>query len=149
MKKFILILAVFFSNTSAGSENLCTAKDLKLFAITAKKEIIAQTHYPTLAAKKGHEGDGSVVVLFDQVWKIQNVELLKSTTSKLLDSAMIDTIKTSSFLTPNCRPEKPVNLIVPFNFKFDEIEDNKPAHPELKINCFPQNILGSKPSSCS
>jgi TonB family protein len=130
MKKLLFALCFLSSNCLASTTNICTPDEVIQFSNRAISEIVSKTYYPPKAQMKGIEGEGSVILVFDTAWNIIGKEILKSTGSEHLDIAMTNTIKNSNFSKPNCIPELPVRITVPFIFKLNHGENKSPALSE-------------------
>jgi TonB family protein len=131
MKKLLFILCFLSFNCLGGTPNICTTDEVVKFSNEARSEIASKTYYPKKAQMKGIEGTGNVVVFFDGTWSVVSKEIQQSTGSEHLDIAMIDAIKSSNFLKPNCAPVMPVRITAPFIFKLQHFENNSPAPTEI------------------
>lgn len=103
-----------------------------LFACPAKRNLFApvlldyKIIYPDIARQMGLEGKVFLAVLINENGTVDQVRILKSSSSPLLDSAAIETARTFVF-SPALLNDKPIKIWanLPVEFKFEEVKPDE------------------------
>lgn len=148
MNKFLLMLFFVSFSSFADTKTTCTGNDLQQFSSKTRDEILSNTYYPKIAQIKGVQGKGSVLISFDAAWNIAETKISQSTGFEILDTAMMDTVKNSNFIKPNCDTGRMVLVTAPFDYVIPITQDEPQPIPSTETNCSPKNILSVNHQKC-